>query len=548
MELRGMDGMKKWLALLAIAALVLSLGGCGGSSSSSSSPSDDEEGPTSETVQKMLEAGEGLAASSASNPEYTIDLGSLTAGVSVAGMVNMADSTTLKSFDLVRHIEPSRADEYYTVGVDGEEISEDDLKAVNKNLAKYAVYVAHDIVYYPELDESGFKTVTYDDDPEYAYYYTAEGYTDYIFGTLPYSNGGDFGGGGGGPGDDGGFGGGGPQENENGGERGAPGDMAPEGGQTPPSKPNGQVRATAESDGIPTDMMHPASEAYKHPVLHITKPGTYTLKGEWKGQIWVDLQEDKDDVTTSDKVTLILNGVTVKCAVAPALVFHNLYECGPSSVTSATAVDTSPAGANVVIADGTTNTFTGTNVYRLLKPKAKDDDEQSENSISVTLQSKRWKMDGAFYSFVSMNIDGGDADTGTLTISSDYEGLDSELHLTVNGGTIEVEAEDDGINVNEDGVSVFTMNGGTLTVSSKGNDGDGIDSNGWIVVKGGNLTAKVSSASPGGGVAGLDADYSDATGIYVTGGTVTTDGVIHGGVYSVTGGTLTDTTQSSSSK
>ena len=46
--------------------------------------------------------------------------------------------------------------------------------------------------------------------------------------------------------------------------------------------------------------------------------------------------------------------------------------------------------------------------------------------------------------------------------------------------------EDDGINVNEDNVSVFTMNGGTLHIfAGLGAEGDGIDSNGYIVVNGG---------------------------------------------------------------
>ncbi|MBQ9527141.1 MAG: hypothetical protein IJR68_05970, partial [Fretibacterium sp.] len=93
---------------------------------------------------------------------------------------------------------------------------------------------------------------------------------------------------------------------------------------------------------------------------------------------------------------------------------------------------------------------------------------------------------------------------------------------------------------------VFTMNGGTLDVTSAG--GDGIDSNGWIVVNGGTLTASVNNANSGGGLAGLDADDFDQSvtryGIFITGGNVTTDGTI-GGV-SQTGGTLTDTTQSNS--
>ena len=49
---------------------------------------------------------------------------------------------------------------------------------------------------------------------------------------------------------------------------------------------------------------------------------------------------------------------------------------------------------------------------------------------------KLHKYDGAFYSKMSMNGDGGAKGTGVLTIDAENEGLDSELHLTINGGTI----------------------------------------------------------------------------------------------------------------
>ena len=73
-----------------------------------------------------------------------------------------------------------------------------------------------------------------------------------------------------------------------------------------------------------------------------------------------------------------------------------------------------------------------------------------------------------------MVIGGGSKGNGTLSItSSSYEGLDTEMHLTIVGGSIDITAPDDGINVNEDYVSVFTLDGGTLSVTSTG--GDGID-------------------------------------------------------------------------
>ncbi|MDE6107300.1 MAG: S-layer homology domain-containing protein [Oscillospiraceae bacterium] len=314
-----------------------------------------------------------------------------------------------------------------------------------------AVYIAHDIFYYPELSQEAFKLVNYDGDREWAYYYTAPGYEDYIFATLPAGMG---------------------------------------------------------QNSIPTQMMHSAEEAYENAVLHITQPGTYRLEGTWHGQIRIDLGDT--DATFTDpnaKVTLLLNGVNVTCTVAPALVFDSLYECDNtweerSSYTA--TVDTTDAGATVVILDGTVNDFNGTNVYRMLKTTYKKD--------GVT-QKKQRKTDAAFYSYVTMNITGGPAGTGVLNITSGYEGLDTELHLSINGGNVNIFSQDDGINVNEDGVSVVTFNGGnTHILAGLGSEGDGVDSNGFLVVNGGTVISLANPAAD----AGLDSD----SGSFINGGTV----------------------------
>ena len=53
-------------------------------------------------------------------------------------------------------------------------------------------------------------------------------------------------------------------------------------------------------------------------------------------------------------VTLVLNGVDITCEVAPAVIFYNVYECGSDDAEQASKdIDTSAAGANVIIADGT---------------------------------------------------------------------------------------------------------------------------------------------------------------------------------------------------
>ncbi len=260
---------------------------------------------------------------------------------------------------------------------------------------------------------------------------------------------------------------------------------------------------------------HEQSEADAHTVVHITKPGRYVLSGTLSlGQIAIDLGEDAE-TDPSAVVTLILNGVDVTCKVAPAIIFYNVYECANSDVETAIKdVDTQNAGANVIIADGTENNINGSYVAEIYKSY-----ELSEDGKEIVDSKKLHKYDGAFYSRKTMNINGGDKGTGILNIKAENEGLDSELHLTINGGIINITSGNDGINTNEDNVSVTTMNGGTLNIVCDGStgEGDGIDSNGWLVINGGTITAQACSSS---GDAGIDSDK----GIYINGGKVIASG------------------------
>jgi hypothetical protein len=243
---------------------------------------------------------------------------------------------------------------------------------------------------------------------------------------------------------------------------------------------------------------HTAEEAAKHTVVNITKPGTYRISGKLSyGQIFVNVGKEE-----TDKVTLILDGVDINCDVAPAVFFYKVYECDADATeeTATNQVDTSDAGARVIIADGTTNNVSGSYVARIYK----DNDQQK----------KLHKYDGAFYSRMSMEVDGGEKGDGILNIFADNEGLDTELHLTINGGNINISSGDDGINVNEDNISVFTMNGGSLNIfAGNGAEGDGIDSNGFIVINDGVVA---SFANPKSMDSGIDADK----GIVINGGTV----------------------------
>lgn len=145
---------------------------------------------------------------------------------------------------------------------------------------------------------------------------------------------------------------------------------------------------------------HTAEEATAHTVLNITQPGTYRISGVMeKGQVRVDLGEDAAQ-NPDAVVILILDGLNVTCEAAPAILFLNVYECdgGWTAETASSDVDTAAAGANLVIADGSINNINGGHVAKIFEDTP---DEE-----------KLWKQDGAIYSYMSMNVSGGESGGG----------------------------------------------------------------------------------------------------------------------------------------
>jgi hypothetical protein len=240
---------------------------------------------------------------------------------------------------------------------------------------------------------------------------------------------------------------------------------------------------------------HSQEEAERHTVINITAPGAYRVTGTLPaGQIRINLGEDAYEDPNA-VVELILDGADITCTVAPAIVFQNVYECDGnwSTDTAKADVDTAAAGANLILVGE--NTVSGSHVAKIFKDKKGE--------------KKLWKQDGAIYSYMSMNVFG----PGSLLLTADNEGLGTELHLSVNGGDITIRSDNDGINTNEDGVSVTTINGGNLRImAGLGAEGDGIDSNGYLVINGGTVFSAANPASD----AGLDSDL----GSFVNGGTV----------------------------
>ena len=219
--------------------------------------------------------------------------------------------------------------------------------------------------------------------------------------------------------------------------------------------------------------------SYSNGVLSITQTGTFILSGTLNGQI---------KVNTSGSVSLVLNGVTIKNSNSNAIYIEKAYELDSSSFNYNTAksLDVTKSGIKIIIADGTENTING---------------------------GKSSAGDGAIHSAVSMLVTGETKGDGVLCVIGSSEGIETEKHFFLSGGILKVSAQDDAINAKTDKSCIVTISGGKLLINSGlGNEGDGVDSNGYILVTGGEV---ISAAKPGADT-GLDADQ----GTIINGGSV----------------------------
>ena len=180
--------------------------------------------------------------------------------------------------------------------------------------------------------------------------------------------------------------------------------------------------------------------------ITITEGGEYTISGRFTYSLLVD---------SKDKVILNLSNVYIE-----------------SSKTAAIA-----------------NIGTGDLVINLV--------DGSENVLKDNGSSE---LDGALYSSGKLFIEG----NGILKVyglQEEGEGIaTTDNDITINGGNIYIESNDDGINAGGDNGGVITINNGSIYVKASG---DGIDSNGSIIINGGSVYSMGSSQ---GGDAGIDAD------------------------------------------
>ena len=143
-------------------------------------------------------------------------------------------------------------------------------------------------------------------------------------------------------------------------------------------------------------------------------------------------------------------------------------------------------------------------------------------STNYKSSPKGIKIDGA------VTINGGTI--SVTTSGAGGEGIESKSTLTINDGQITVNSYDDGINSS----SHMTVNGGYIFSHATNNDG--LDANGNCYIKGGLVYAK-SSSSP---EVAIDANTEGGYKLYVSGGTIIAVGGLESGA-SISGGTAKQT-------
>lgn len=143
--------------------------------------------------------------------------------------------------------------------------------------------------------------------------------------------------------------------------------------------------------------------------------------------------------------------------------------------------------------------------------KSTNDSDLQKGYVRITGGSiKIDAVDDAIKAVTSIIVDGGSIET-----SRSLEGMEA-TNITINDGDIVVVARDDGINAVRDGLGgdVFiTVNGGNIEVTVGYGDTDAFDSNGSLLIAGGNITVTAPTSS-------FDYEWSGE----MTGGTIVVNG------------------------
>ena len=160
---------------------------------------------------------------------------------------------------------------------------------------------------------------------------------------------------------------------------------------------------------------------------------------------------------------MVLNGVTIKNPASNAILFEKAYELDSLKLNynPERILDITKAGAQIIIADGTENIVDG---------------------------ASQGEKDGAIHSEVSILITGETKGDGILNVIGSSEGIETEKNLFFSGGVLRIAAQEDGINASKVQGCIVIIRGGKLLINGGlGRRGDGVDSNGYLLVEGGEI-------------------------------------------------------------